>query len=165
MNDANIQYSRIPHWGYILITIVVAVLLSIIPLPEHIKAYWPDWISLLVFYWVLALPLQLGVMFGWANGLLEDIVSFSLLGEHAIGKALIGTLVAMTHKNILRFNFIERMFTLLILQSISIAVVSWVNLLAFDTPVSSILWQPALTTALAWPLVSFLLDQFDPGLN
>ncbi len=165
MNDASIQYSRHPRWGYILVTVIVAILLSIIPVPENVKNYWPDWISLLVFYWVLVLPVHLGVMFGWGNGLLEDIISFSLLGEHAIGKAMIGTVVAMTHKNILRFNLLEQMFSVLILQSLAIAVVAWANMLAFDTPIHSVLWQPALTTALAWPLVSFLLDQFDPGLN
>ncbi len=165
MNDTAIQYARVPHWGYVILTMLLALLLSVIPLPENVKNYWPDWISLLVFYWVLVLPAHLGVMFGWTNGLLEDIISFSLLGEHAIGKALIGAVVAMTSQNVKRFNFIERMFMIFILQSINIAIISWANLLAFDTPIHSVLWQPALTTALAWPLVAFLLDQFDPGLN
>jgi len=163
MSGSAMQYSRTPHWGYIIITVILAVLLTVIPLPVNVRNVWPDWISLLVIYWVLVLPSHLGVAFGWMNGLLEDIISFTLLGEHAISKALLGTVVAIGHKKMRLFNTLLMMFVVLILESLSIGITSLVNMLALDTPVDILLWQPALTTALVWPIFSFLLDQFDPG--
>ena len=165
MSGATIQYERTPGWGYILVTMLVAVLLTVIPVPDSIQHYWPDWITLVVFYWVLVLPAYLGVMFGWMNGLIEDIVTFSLLGQHALGKALVGTMAAIFYKKFRLFNFLEKIFLIFILQSINIGISAWTNHLAFDAPIDRILWQPALTTALIWPLVSFLMDQFDPNVN
>ncbi|MEE9447675.1 MAG: rod shape-determining protein MreD [Arenicellales bacterium] len=161
---SSITVTRRPHWRYIFLTVVMALLLNALPLPESIQYVWPDWVMLVVFYWALVLPSHLGVMFGWINGFLEDIVSFSLLGQHALGKALTGMVVALAAKKMHLFNFIERMFVIFILQSISIAIVVWVNHLAFQTPVLSIYWMPALSTALIWPIASFVLSQLDPNV-
>jgi len=162
MNTAKIHYERVPSWGYIGMTMLIAVLLTVVPVPEAIQYYWPDWITLVVFYWVLVLPAHLGVMFGWINGLIEDVITFSLLGQHALGKALIGTLAAIGHKKFRLFNFLQKIFLIFILQSINIAISAWTNHLAYGAPVFMQMWQPALTTALMWPVVSFLIDQLDP---
>ena len=165
MSEAKIRHERTPGWGYIVMTMLVAALLTVIPVPEAVKYYWPDWITLVVFYWVLVLPAHLGVMFGWMNGLIEDVISFSLLGQHALGKALIGTVAAMGYKKFQLFNFLQKMFLIFVLQSVSIAISAWTNRLAFEAPIFIEMWQPALTTALMWPFVSFLMDQFDPRFS
>ncbi len=162
MNTTKIRHERSPGWLYIGLTMLIAVLLTVVPVPEAIKYYWPDWITLAVFYWVLVLPAHLGVMFGWMNGLIEDIISFSLLGQHALGKALTGTLAAIGHQKFGQFNFLQKMLLIALMQSVNIAISVWTNHLAYGAPVLIEMWQPALTTALIWPVVSFLIDQFDP---
>jgi rod shape-determining protein MreD len=162
MNTPRIHHERTPGWVYIGVTMLIAVVLTIIPVPESIQNYWPDWVTLVVFYWVLVLPAHLGVMFGWMNGLIEDVISFSLLGQHALGKALTGTVAAMGYKKFYLFNFLQKMFVIFILQSASIAISALTNNLAYGAPVFYQMWQPALTTALMWPFVSFFIDQFDP---
>lgn len=163
MSKEALRYARKPHWWYMLITIVIAVVLSVIPLPGHIKIAWPDWIALVVFYWVLILPSQLGVMYGWLIGLLEDIVSFSLLGQHALAKAFIGTIAAILSRRIHVFNFIEQIILVFVVQSVSIAIDATINNFAYSTPITAMMWQPAMTTCLIWPVFKFLLDQFDPN--
>ena len=165
MHQSTLKYARIPHWGLIVVSILLAVMLSIIPLPEALQYAWPDWINLVVFYWVIALPSLFGVIFGWCNGLLEDIVSFSLLGEFALGKALTGFVAAMISHEFKYFNYLERMIIVFVLQSTNIAITSWVNLLAFDTPIQGVFWLSALATSLVWPLVVFTLDQLDPTVS
>ena len=140
-------------------------MLSILPLPEAVRYAWPDWINLVVFYWVIALPTHLGVFYGWGCGLVEDIASFSLLGQHALGKALSGAVGASISERFKFFNQIEQMLTIFILQSLNIAIVSTINLMAFDTPIQGVLWQSAVTSSLIWPFVSMAFDQFDPSMN
>lgn len=165
MIGAGIQHIRVPHWSYISITIIVAALLSVVPLPESAKTARPDWFMLVVFYWVLVLPMHLGVVFGWLVGLVEDIMSFSVLGQHALVKSLMGTIAGMIGHKFWLFNFIEKMLLIFILQSISIGLNAWINLLAFEMPIHADLWLSAVSTALIWPVVFFLLDQFDPNTN
>ncbi len=163
MTASTVKYLRIPHWGYIFATIVIAGLLRVIPLPEAFQYLWPDWFNLVVFYWVLVLPLHLGVTFGWLVGLLEDIISFSLLGQHALGKALTGMVAGMLGTKFALFNFAQKILLILILQSINIGIVAMINLLVLEIPIRLNLWGSAITTALAWPILSFLLHQFDPN--
>ena len=165
MHRSRFKYTRIPHWGFVFSTILLSIVLSVLPLPGWLQNAWPDWINLVVFYWAIALPTYLGFLFGCSCGILQDIASFSLLGQHALGKALSGMVGAAVSERFKFFNFIERMATIFVLQSVNIAIVSSTNLLAFDTPIQAALWQSALTTSLMWPLVSIALDQFDPNLN
>ncbi len=153
---------RLPHWQTITLSVIAAVLLSLLPLPEVLRHARPDWLSLVVIYWVLALPRNLGVFFGWFIGLLQDIVSFSLFGLHALGKAFIGATVGMASERIKHFNVIEMMIMVFVLQSINVAVVSWIELIAHGTEIKLVYWQSALTTALLWPFVSMLLTRLDP---
>lgn len=163
MAGSAVQHIRIPHWWYILTTIIIAALLSVIPLPASVQIAWPDWFNLVVFYWVLALPLHLGVTFGWFVGLLEDIVSFSVLGQHAFAKAFTGMLAGIVSTKFQLFNVLEKILLILILQSVNIGVVALINLLALDAPIHLSLWKSALSTAVVWPILSFLLYQFDPN--
>ena len=165
MTEATIKHERVPSWWFIMTTMLIAVFLTVIPVPDSVQHYWPDWITLIVFYWVLVLPAHLGVMFGWINGLIEDIVTFSLLGEHALGKALVGTVAAIGYRKFQLFNFVEKTFLILVLQSINIAISAWTNQLAFGIPVELVFWKSALTTALMWLPVAFLLNHLDPNRN
>ena len=144
---------------------LIAVLLTVIPVPDAIVHYWPDWITLVVFYWVLVLPAHFGVMFGWLNGLIEDIVTFSLLGQHALGKALVGTVAAIAWQRFRLFSILEKIFLVMVVQAVSIGISVWTSHLAHSTPVEGRMWLPALTTALVWPLFALVVDRFDPQLK
>lgn len=153
---------RLPHWQTIVISFVAAILLTLFPLPEFLRYAKPDWLALVVIYWVLHLPRNLGVFFGWFSGIMHDILSFSLLGLHALGKVLIAAVVSTNIENIKRFNMIEQMLMVVVLQSINIGIIAGANQLASDLPIQAVHWQGAITTALFWPLVSTVLSRIDP---
>ncbi len=159
---ASLAAVRLPHWRTIILSFVVAILLTLLPLPAFLRYAKPDWIALVVIYWVLHLPRHLGVFFGWFSGIAHDILSFSLLGLHALGKALIAAVVSTSTENIKRFNMIEQMLMIVVLQSINIAIIAWVNQLTSDIPIRAVYWESAITTALVWPLVSSILSRIDP---
>ena len=37
-------------------TVFIALVLQVIPTPELIRGFLPDWVSLVLIYWALALP-------------------------------------------------------------------------------------------------------------
>lgn len=49
----------------------------------------PDWVALVVLYWVIALPHHLNVISAWVVGLIMDILLGSTLGIHALSMAVI----------------------------------------------------------------------------
>lgn len=152
----------LPHWQTIMASFVVAIFLTLMPLPDALRYARPDWLALCVIYWVLNLPRHLGVFFGWSTGILHDLLSFSLLGMHALGKALMATLISASAEQVKRFNIIEQMLMVFCLQSINVAIIAWANHLTFGAEIRWVFWQSAFSSALFWPLISLLLSRIDP---
>ena len=48
--------------GSIYLTLIVAIILAMVPLPVAIDMFRPDWVALVVLYWVIALPHHLGIV-------------------------------------------------------------------------------------------------------
>ena len=75
-------------WWVILVSFFLAMVLSILSLPG--LGSWefgflrPDWILLVLIYWVIALPHRVGLLTAWVLGLLADVLLGTLLGQHAI---------------------------------------------------------------------------------
>ena len=54
------------HDSYIIIlTIIIALLLSELPLPAAMAPYQPEWVILVLIYWSMALPERIGVGSAW----------------------------------------------------------------------------------------------------
>ena len=76
--------------GYwvIVLTLLLAMVLAIVSLPDFLPAVLgflrPDWVALVLMYWVIALPHRVGVVTAWCAGLLMDVLLGTLLGQYAI---------------------------------------------------------------------------------
>jgi rod shape-determining protein MreD len=138
--------------GAILFTFIVALLLTIMPLPEWARYLRPDWVGLVLIYWCMAVPERVGVGSGWFAGLLLDTLTGTLLGQHAAGLALVAYLSIRTHQRVrlnpvwqqaltvLLFLFIHQLVTLWVHSSIGLPHPGWRYWL---TPfIGALLWPP-----------------------
>ncbi len=66
------------------VSILVALLLAVLPMPEALQPFRPFWLALVVAYWVIEEPDRAGLGFAFLIGLVADLVSGSLLGEQAL---------------------------------------------------------------------------------
>lgn len=90
--------------GSIYLTLIVAIILTMVPLPVAIDMFRPDWVALVVLYWVIALPHHLNVVSAWIVGLIMDILLGSTLGIHALSMAVISCVVAAQYQKIRNFS-------------------------------------------------------------
>lgn len=73
------------HNGFIVVlTLFIALLAAIMPMPLGIDSFRPDWVLVVLLYWAMAIPVRVSVGTAWVMGLLLDILLGSLLGVHAI---------------------------------------------------------------------------------
>ena len=72
----------------IALTFVVAMVLAIVHLPDSVPVELgylrPEWVVLVLIYWVIALPRRVGILVAWSVGLIVDVLLGSLLGQHGI---------------------------------------------------------------------------------
>ena len=47
----------------IYLSLVLGLILMILPLPDWVQAYRPNWVALILIYWSMALPKRVGLWF------------------------------------------------------------------------------------------------------
>ena len=71
-------------YGWMLASVVLAILLALLPLPAAIAPLRPYGLALVMAYWVLETPERAGLGFAFFCGLLADFASGAILGEQAL---------------------------------------------------------------------------------
>ncbi|MCB1866603.1 MAG: rod shape-determining protein MreD [Chromatiales bacterium] len=138
-------------------SLLVALILALLPLPDGAEPWRPDWVALVLIYWCIALPDRVGVGIGWAVGLALDVLSASLLGLNALGFAFIAYVALRWHLRARVYRTWQRMLWVAILILVERGFITWVHALT-GHPVDPILiWAPVLTSAALWPWVFVIL--------
>lgn len=145
--------------GIIALLFAVALLLSIYPLPLDYRWYRPELLTLLLIYWVLAMPQQFGPVMWCALGLLQDLVSGSVLGQHALGAIVIGYLCALTYQRIRNYTLWQQACWVFLVCGIAAFIEQWIYSLQGGVSSGLKFLSPVLVSALLWPLLVFFLDQ------
>jgi rod shape-determining protein MreD len=154
------------HGGaVILITFIAALLLTIVPLPEWLRYARPDWVALVLVYWCLALPDRVGVGTGWVAGLLVDLLTGTLLGQHALSLTVVAWLTLKFHQRIRLFPVLQQAVTVMVLLTIHQLLALWISRMIGRPPAPWYVWFPAVTGMLIWPLVFSMLRGLRRGFR
>jgi len=141
----------------IITTFIVALLLSILPLPDWAQEMRPQWYTLALIYWCLALPQRVGVGVGWLVGIIVDVMTGTLLGQHALALALVAFIVVEIHQRVRLFPLWQQALTVLVLLLVEKLLSLWV-MGAVSTPTPPLtFWIPPLVGMFLWPWVYIVL--------
>ena len=66
------------------LSLFIALLLGLLPLPPGLQPFRPFWLALVVAYWVIEDPDRAGLGFAFTMGLIADLAFGGLLGEQAL---------------------------------------------------------------------------------
>ncbi|NEX17429.1 MAG: rod shape-determining protein MreD [Halochromatium sp.] len=151
---------------FVMLTLVLALILSILPMPNWASDYQPQWVTLILIYWCLRWPTRFGIFSGFALGIAQDVISGALLGEHALSFSVIAYLVGELHRRIRAFPLWQQAVAVWLLLLIERLLSFWI-LGATGQPTPTLAyWLPTLVGLLLWPWLSYLLDRlrFSPWL-
>jgi rod shape-determining protein MreD len=151
--------------GVILFTFIVALVLTIMPLPEWGRYLRPDWACLVLIYWCLALPDRVGVSSGWLLGLAVDLLTGALLGQHALSLALVAYLTLKFHQRVRLFPIWQQALTVLVLLMLHQLLALWISRMIGRPGAPWFFWAPSLLGMLIWPLVYEVLRSLRRGFR
>lgn len=150
---------------FILVSFAVALVLTVMPVPESWRLLRPDWVAMVLIYWCLALPERVGVGSGWTAGLLLDTLTGTLLGQNAAGLAVVGYLTLRTHQRV-RLNPVwQQALTVLIFLIVHQLISFWVNSSIGLPHPGWQYWFTPFVGALLWPPTHAVLRSLQIGFG
>jgi rod shape-determining protein MreD len=149
---------RMPR-GRMFFTVLLALFLSVVPLPGWADIFRPAFLVLTVLYWSIAAPRTGGIALGWIAGLALDIFQGSILGQHALALSLVTYIAVREHQKIRSKPVFQQslivMGTLFIYEFIVFAINGWTGHALYGP----LRWVSILTGALVWPVAAGLLGR------
>lgn len=137
-------------WWFINISILIALVLTIMPLPLALKPFWPDWAAMVVVYWAIALPHRVSIGVAWFVGFLLDVLLGTVLGVHAVSLAVITFGVASNFQRIRNFSVWQQSVVIGAFLVLYHFLVFWLNRFLLNVNFSFEYITPAISSAFFW---------------
>ena len=147
----NLRYLVVP------ISLIVGMIMLILPLPDWVRIYRPDWVALILIYWSMALPKRVGLWTAFIAGLLVDSLLGTLLVHHALALVVITYLNLNVHLRIRVLSLPQQSLYVFSLLVISQLIISWMSgIMGLTIPLQAVFGAP-LIGMLMWPLAFVIL--------
>ncbi len=141
----------------VLLSVLVAYVLSLVPLPEVLMTARPYWLALVVMYWVLALPQRYGLFFAFCTGLLLDVMEGAILGQNGLTMVMVSMITLELHMRLRMYPWWQQAFMVLVIIGIAEMIKLWVKSAIGNRLPSLYMLMPAVSSAVVWPWVYAIL--------
>lgn len=144
--------------GWIIVcSFIIAMMLMAMPLPEWAICWRPSWVAIVLIYWCMALPDRVGIGIGWGLGLLLDVQQGTVLGQNALGLAIIAYITLMSYQRMRVFPLIQQAVLVCIYLLLYELISLWIRGMMGAPPQNWTYWMPAFTSMLLWPWLFIVL--------
>ncbi len=141
----------------ITMSFVVAIMLTIFPLPDWANPWRPAWVVTVLIYWCMAVPNKVGITTAWFLGLILDIQQGALLGQNALGLTLIAFFTIQSYQRLRMSPLTQQAvivcFYILFYKLIMLLVMGYIGVGRQDWTY----WMPAIVSMLLWPWIFIIL--------
>jgi rod shape-determining protein MreD len=143
----------------LVLTIILTLVLSIIPLPELLAGFRPPWVLILVLYLQFFIPEYFNLLLILILGLALDVLLSTVLGEHAFALSFITWIASSKDRRFRLFSISQQMvlfgFFCLLYQMLILTIdASLGHYYSFIPPLGS-----TLISILLWPWVRLFADE------
>ncbi len=142
----------------VILTLIVGLTFTLMPLPESLDPFRPDWLALLVIFWAMQLPRTWSIGTAWIIGLVLDVSQGTLLGQHALAFCVVAFMTVRFHLLMRVFPLPQLTATVFGMLAVYQFLLFWINGVAGTHAASTVYWGPVITGALFWPLLVMMLS-------
>ncbi len=142
---------------FIALSLMVALLLNLLPLNGVVLTLWPDFIALVILYWCVNQPRQVGMSIAFGMGLLMDIGDASTFGQHALAYSIMAFAALVYHRRLRVFGWLKQAPQIGLMLLIGQSVILLTGLLDGSHFPGWDFFLVSATGTLLWPLLSSLL--------
>jgi rod shape-determining protein MreD len=142
----------------VIVSIVIALMLTMMPLPDSVSAFRPDWVALILIFWAMSMPRSYSVGVAWIVGLFVDVTQGTLLGQHALALCAIAYITVKFHLLMRVFPLLQLTATIFALLALYQFLLFWINGVSGATAPAVSYWGPVLTGSMIWPFLYIFMS-------
>jgi rod shape-determining protein MreD len=143
--------------GFIAFTLIAATFLNMMPWSGGAFWFRPDFVALVVLYWVIEQPHRVGFTVAFVLGLLMDVADGALLGQHALAYSILVYGGILFHRRVRLFSPTAQIVHVIPLLLANDVIVLGIRLLAGADFPGYRFFIGSLVGAALWPFLSMLL--------
>ncbi len=141
--------------SFIAVSFLVGLVFNLLPWPDVRNV--PDLLALVIAFWSIHQPRRIGISIAWLLGLLMDTANGVLIGQYALGYAVLAFLGNGLSRRILRFPVLPQALHVLAMLLVTQATMLVVRLIAGGTFPGLGFFAGSFISAALWPVVSYVL--------
>ena len=144
------------YW-VIAVSFFVAFVLAVLPFPSWLHWARPEWLSLTLIYWCIALPDRVGILTALILGVAIDVLEGAVMGQNAFTLVVVVSLASILYQRLRVFSLLQQSGVVFVLIGIQQLICQWVQNLEGVGAQTAVFLLPAVTSALIWPIMLHLL--------
>ncbi len=149
---------RTHHGGWaVVVSMLAALMLTTLPVPPWAAPWRPAWMALVLIYWCMAVPVRVGVGVGWILGIVLDISTGTLLGQHAFGLSIVAYTTHKLHQRVRVLPLWQQGLSVFGLILTYNMLELWINGVRGNPAGIMAYWTSPLTSMILWPWVFIIL--------
>ena len=153
-----------PRRGWIMpLSLLLALLLALLPLPAVLLPLRPYWLALVLAYWVIEAPDRAGLGVAFLVGLFADLTLGGLLGEQALRLTIMAFILQRFRARLRFFPLSQQALALGGLLLNDRIVEAAIHFLLEQPLLPPQYWWAPLIGMLLWPPLFVLLDALRLG--
>jgi rod shape-determining protein MreD len=146
------------RYGFIIpLTLTVAFLLTLLPMPAWSVWLRPAWVLMILVYWTMMAPEHVNIGVAWIAGIFLDVLEGTLLGEHALALTIVIYVVAKMVNRLRMYPLWQQGLTVFFLVLFYQFIIFCIQGFLGALPMSWFYWLSSLTSMLLWPWVCSIL--------
>ena len=145
--------------GWVLpVSLLLALLLGLVPLPGMLQPLRPYWLALVLAYWLLEEHEQVGLGVAFALGVVADLVFGGLLGEQAMRLVVMAFILDRFRARMRFFPLSQQALVIGVLLLNDRVISAAIHVVMGAPQLPWLYWLAPLVGLLLWAPLHFVLD-------
>jgi len=145
------------NWIAVYSTLIIALILTLLPMPGVTVWMRPAWVLMVLIFWAMTMPDIVNIGTAWLAGLVVDLLTGTMLGEHALAYTVVIFFVSHMHLRLIMYPLFQQAICILFFTMGYQFLIYSIQGVIGEPPATRLYWLSSLTSMFLWPWLFILM--------